>query len=256
MKALYDFEAAEDNELTFRAGQLITILDDSDINWWKGRTTAGGEGLFPVSFVTSDLTQQVEPETPGGKKVEFSEEVRVAEVETVEVAELEVRVDEAQLDSCLEMLGDADPSGDRPEPAELAGLEDVCRRMGPLIDAELASLDRETNQLTDVDVKLRDALALYNQAMADATQQLQQHMASASLQPQAQSAAAAQAAVAAPQVTAAYSLPPGAPSAQYAQPQPSLDAYAQGPAALSQIPAYSSQATAAPAPQYIPQYQQ
>lgn len=104
VRALYDFEAAEDNELTFSAGEIIYVLDDGDPNWWKGYNDRG-EGLFPSNFVTADLS--VEPESTrfdtNKKTVQFSDEdEKAAKQETVEI-------DESKIDKLLYLLHEANP---------------------------------------------------------------------------------------------------------------------------------------------------
>ena len=37
-------------ELVFRAGDLITVIDSSDKDWWWGRI-GGKAGWFPAAFV-------------------------------------------------------------------------------------------------------------------------------------------------------------------------------------------------------------
>lgn len=50
--AAFDFEPQEDGELRLRKGDVITVLDKSDQNWWRG-TCKGQEGMFPVPYVKS-----------------------------------------------------------------------------------------------------------------------------------------------------------------------------------------------------------
>ncbi|XP_055456517.1 signal transducing adapter molecule 2 isoform X2 [Psammomys obesus] len=99
VRALYDFEAVEDNELTFKHGEIITVLDDSDANWWKGESHRG-IGLFPSNFVTTNLN--IESET------------------------------------------------------------DICQQMGPMIDEKLEEIDRRHSELSELNVKVLEALDLYN----------------------------------------------------------------------------------------------
>ncbi|KAK9510582.1 hypothetical protein O3M35_005329 [Rhynocoris fuscipes] len=165
VRALYDFEAAEDNELTFFAGEIIHVLDDSDVNWWKG-CNQRGEGLFPANFVTSDLSAEPEKLKSEKKGVQFNESVEVKTIKTIK----KVEIDEAKIDRVLHLLHEADPNGDSSgDPEELESLEDEVTEMGPLIDAELERVDRNHAQLTQTCAGLVEALNLYHALMRDVT---------------------------------------------------------------------------------------
>lgn len=105
VRALYDFEAAEDNELTFKAGEIIVVIEESDPNWWRGNNQRG-EGYFPANFVTADLSMEPEDlmpkETKSSKKnVQFEPQ----EVKQEPAAE----INEETIDRLLFLLHEADP---------------------------------------------------------------------------------------------------------------------------------------------------
>ncbi|KAB7494276.1 Signal transducing adapter molecule 1 [Armadillidium nasatum] len=171
VRALYDFEAAEDNELTFKAGEIIIILDNSDANWWKG-TNHRGEGLFPANFVTTNLEGDIsfESESSSGKRVSFSECVEVTEVEETPseiTVEATGEIDEDKIDQLLHLLHEADPTGERSDDPSLPGLEEQVNAMAPNIDAELERIDKKHAQLARISAGLVDALGLYHQLMRE-----------------------------------------------------------------------------------------
>ncbi|XP_074083080.1 GRB2-related adapter protein 2 isoform X2 [Macrotis lagotis] len=50
VRALYDFEAEEEDELGFSTGDVVEVLDSSNTSWWTGRLH-NRLGLFPANYV-------------------------------------------------------------------------------------------------------------------------------------------------------------------------------------------------------------
>jgi len=46
---MYDFQPQEPGELEFRRGDIITVIDRSDQNWWEGEIGAR-RGYFPATY--------------------------------------------------------------------------------------------------------------------------------------------------------------------------------------------------------------
>eukprot|EP00795_Rhopilema_esculentum_P008417 gene8417-14398_t len=141
-RALYDFEAAEDNELSFKSGEIILVSDDSDQNWWKGQGTRG-EGLFPANFVTTDLTQPPPATRP---KVVISEE---------------------KLESCLAMLKNASPTEEEDEEETIREYEENCMEMAPLIEKKITNSERKQLELNELNQKFIQAITMYQQSMKE-----------------------------------------------------------------------------------------
>lgn len=175
MRALYDFEAAEENELTFVAGEIIHVTDDSDPNWWKGYNQRG-DGLFPSNFVTADLS--VDPERLEinqqhkiKKNTQFEEDSKELQQKTeaaaAAAATQRVEIDEQKIDRLIHLLNEANPEDPSQDTEEMLRLEQEVHQMGPLIDAELERVDRKHAQLSQLSSDLVDAINLYHSLMRD-----------------------------------------------------------------------------------------
>nr|3NMZ_C Chain C, Rho guanine nucleotide exchange factor 4 [Homo sapiens]3NMZ_D Chain D, Rho guanine nucleotide exchange factor 4 [Homo sapiens] len=55
-EALWDHVTMDDQELGFKAGDVIEVMDATNREWWWGRV-ADGEGWFPASFVRLRVNQ-------------------------------------------------------------------------------------------------------------------------------------------------------------------------------------------------------
>lgn len=168
VRALYDFEAAEDNELTFKAGEIIMVFEESDPNWWRG-SNHRGEGYFPANFVTADLS--AEPEDlalkENKKSTKSSANNNNSSLNDERKIDQPVEINEEAIDRLLFLLHEADPEDPSQDTNEMLRLENFVNQMGPLIDSELERVDRRHAQLTQLSSDLIDTINLYHSLMRD-----------------------------------------------------------------------------------------
>ncbi|XP_061732194.1 drebrin-like a isoform X2 [Nerophis ophidion] len=50
-RAIYDYQAADDTEITFDPGDIIKGIEMVDEGWWRGHGPDGNYGMFPANYV-------------------------------------------------------------------------------------------------------------------------------------------------------------------------------------------------------------
>ncbi|POS87474.1 hypothetical protein EPUL_000815, partial [Erysiphe pulchra] len=79
VRALYDFQASDPDELTFSKGDIIAVLESVYKDWWKG-LLKGRTGIFPLNYV-----EKLADPTPEEIRREAQVEAEVfAEIKNVE----------------------------------------------------------------------------------------------------------------------------------------------------------------------------
>nr|XP_020450255.1 drebrin-like protein A [Monopterus albus] len=51
VRALYDYQAEDESEISFEPGDIITNVETMDKAWWRGWSKNGRQGLFPANYV-------------------------------------------------------------------------------------------------------------------------------------------------------------------------------------------------------------
>ncbi|TIA68802.1 hypothetical protein E3P91_03917 [Wallemia ichthyophaga] len=144
VKALYDFEPQEPNELGFCNGDIITVLESIHKDWWRGELS-GEIGIFPVNYV------QILPNlTP-------------SQITSEAQFEAELFDSAGDIDRLLRLLQGVDPSRGETidDNEEIQDLYDKTLRLRPKIVKLIDKYSRKKDELVAINLRFNQARDLF-----------------------------------------------------------------------------------------------
>lgn len=156
VRAMYDLSSTEADELSFRKGDVIVVLEQVYRDWWRG-TLCGKVGIFPLNYVTpieEPSSQELEAERRKEDAL-FSQKAHVDQLYyTLERSKTSGNDDLTQNPAINDLYGSVTPL--RPQVAKTIGKyarkrEDLASLRQVLATAEATYnqlLDRATNAYT------------------------------------------------------------------------------------------------------------
>lgn len=152
VRALYDLTSLEADELSFRKGDIITVIESVYKDWWRG-SLKGKIGIFPLNYVTplQEPTKQ----------------------ELIQEAELEYEVlrQGINIEKLLSLLSNKANSGDVTEISRVLEDEQVLSLynsitpLRPKLTKMIEKYSLKKDELLELNEKLASSEKLYNNLM-------------------------------------------------------------------------------------------
>lgn len=79
--ALYDLISYEPDELSFKKGDIITVIESVYRDWWRGLLPSGKVGIFPLNYVTPVITKTPEELAREAAMENYVQDVELKKVE-------------------------------------------------------------------------------------------------------------------------------------------------------------------------------
>ncbi|ODV91367.1 hypothetical protein CANCADRAFT_16116, partial [Tortispora caseinolytica NRRL Y-17796] len=151
VKALYDFSRSEPGELSFRKGDVITVLDAVYRDWWRG-SLRGEVGIFPLNYVTP-----VTPPTAEELAEEAAQEAKVfAEFKNIE-----------KLLSILTSMDERGASSSIADDVELQNLYQTTQAIRPKLVNLIDKYSQKNDELMKLSEKFQTAKEKYDRLMEE-----------------------------------------------------------------------------------------